>query len=84
MSINYILIKLTDYFINKLNCTITYSDWYYMVNHINRISQRVNTQHVKIQQLAELPTIILNKNNIGPWIDHWIVQDNLKQQLINI
>jgi ribonuclease HI len=26
----------------------------------------------------------LNKNNIGPWIDRWIVQDNLRQQLTNI
>jgi hypothetical protein len=55
-----------------------------MVNLINRISQCVDTQHVETQQLAESPTIILNKNNIGPWIDCWIVQDNLKQQLTNI
>jgi hypothetical protein len=36
---------------------ITHSDWYHMVNLINRISQRVDTQYVETQQLAELPQL---------------------------
>ncbi|GBC43688.2 hypothetical protein RIR_jg25772.t1 [Rhizophagus irregularis DAOM 181602=DAOM 197198] len=40
--------------------------------------------NIDIQQLEKTPTINLNENNLGLWINRWIEQDTLKQELTNI
>ncbi|PKY19556.1 hypothetical protein RhiirB3_434547 [Rhizophagus irregularis] len=40
--------------------------------------------NIDIQQLEKTPTINLNEDNLGLWINRWIEQDTLKQELTNI
>jgi hypothetical protein len=60
----------------------TYSDWYHMVASINKIKNI--SPNIDIQQLEESPTITLNNDNLELWINRWITQDTLKQELTNI
>ncbi|PKB92220.1 hypothetical protein RhiirA5_445537 [Rhizophagus irregularis] len=44
----------------------------------------LSTANIDIQQLEKTPTINLNEDNLGLWINRWIEQDTLKQELTNI
>ncbi|CAG8758035.1 6241_t:CDS:2, partial [Rhizophagus irregularis] len=61
---------------------ITHIDWYYMVDSVNRVENI--TTNIDIQQMEKTPTIELNGDNLGPWINRWIEQDTLRQELTNI
>ena len=69
-------------FIRLSTGAITHIDWYYMVNSLNR-ANNIST-NIDIQQLDKTPTINLNGDNLGLWINRWIEQDTLKQELTNI
>jgi hypothetical protein len=49
------------------------------INTIKNISSDID-----IQQSKEPPIIMLNTDNLGPWINRWIAQDTFKQELTNI
>ncbi|PKY58148.1 hypothetical protein RhiirA4_429498, partial [Rhizophagus irregularis] len=61
---------------------ITHIDWYYMVDSVNRVENI--TTNIDIQQIEKTPIIELNGDNLGPWINRWIEQDTLRQELTNI
>ncbi|PKY28845.1 hypothetical protein RhiirB3_391363 [Rhizophagus irregularis] len=60
----------------------THIDWYYIVESLNRAKNI--SENIDIQQLEKIPTINLNGDNLGLWINRWIEQDTLKQELTNI
>ncbi|PKK59285.1 hypothetical protein RhiirC2_795044, partial [Rhizophagus irregularis] len=68
---------------NRLSTgAITHIDWYYIVESLNRIKNI--SANSDIQQLEKIPIINLNGDNLGLWINRWIEQDTLKQELTNI
>ncbi|CAG8748869.1 466_t:CDS:2, partial [Rhizophagus irregularis] len=69
-------------FIQLSTGAITHIDWYYMVDSVNR-DENITT-NINIQQMEKTPTIELNGDNLGSWINRWIEQDTLRQELTNI
>ncbi|PKY35766.1 hypothetical protein RhiirB3_457095, partial [Rhizophagus irregularis] len=69
-------------FIRLSTGAITHIDWYYMVDSVNRVENI--TTNIDIQQIEKTPIIELNGDNLGPWINRWIEQNTLKQELTNI
>ena len=69
-------------FIHLSTGAITHIDWYYIVESLNRTKNI--SANSDIQQLEKTPTINLNGDNLGLWINRWIEQDTLKQELTNI
>ncbi|CAB5175648.1 unnamed protein product [Rhizophagus irregularis] len=68
---------------NRLSTgAITHIDWYYIVESLNR--NKNISANSDIQQLEKTPTINLNGDNLGLWINRWVEQDTLKQELTNI
>ncbi|PKC54475.1 ribonuclease H-like protein [Rhizophagus irregularis] len=69
-------------FIRLSTGAITHINWYYIVESLNRTKNILANSD--IQQLEKTPTINLNGDNLGLWINQWIEQDTLKQELTNI
>ncbi|CAB5138786.1 unnamed protein product [Rhizophagus irregularis] len=69
-------------FIRLSTGAITHINWYYIVESLNRIKNILANSD--IQQLEKTPIINLNGDNLGLWINRWIKQDTLKQELTNI
>ncbi|CAB4431793.1 unnamed protein product [Rhizophagus irregularis] len=69
-------------FIRSSTGATTHVDWYYIVESLNRAKNI--SANIDIQQLEKTPTINLNGDNLGLWINRWIEQDALKQELTNI
>ncbi|PKY33849.1 hypothetical protein RhiirB3_453104 [Rhizophagus irregularis] len=69
-------------FIRLLTGATTHVDWYYIVKSLNRTKNI--SANIDIQQLEKTPTINLNGDNLGLWINRWIEQDTLKQELTDI
>ncbi|CAG8777297.1 9629_t:CDS:1, partial [Rhizophagus irregularis] len=61
---------------------IIHIDWYYMIDSVNRLENI--TTNIDIQQMEKTPTIKLDGDNLGPWINRWIEQDTFRQELTNI
>ncbi|PKC56651.1 hypothetical protein RhiirA1_473696, partial [Rhizophagus irregularis] len=53
-----------------------------MIDSVNRLENI--TTNIDIQQMEKTPTIKLDGDNLGPWINCWIEQDTLRQELTNI
>ncbi|PKY25538.1 hypothetical protein RhiirB3_440512 [Rhizophagus irregularis] len=69
-------------FIRLSTGAITHIDWYYIVESLNRIKNI--SANSDIQQLEKTSIINLNGDNLDPWINRWIEQNTLKQELTNI
>ncbi|CAG8771636.1 3447_t:CDS:2, partial [Rhizophagus irregularis] len=69
-------------FIRFSTGSTTHIDWYYIVESLNRAKNI--SENIDIQQLEKTPTINLNGDNLGLWINRWIEQDTLKQELTDI
>ncbi|PKY57069.1 hypothetical protein RhiirA4_477880, partial [Rhizophagus irregularis] len=69
-------------FIRLSTGATTHVDWYYIVESLNKAKNI--SANIDIQQLEKTPTINLNGDNLGLWINRWIEQDTLKQELTNI
>ncbi|PKC17387.1 hypothetical protein RhiirA5_405967 [Rhizophagus irregularis] len=53
-----------------------------MIDSVNRLENI--TTNIDIQQMEKTPTIKLDGDNLGPWINRWIEQDTFRQELTNI
>ncbi|GET50523.1 hypothetical protein RIR_jg38702.t2 [Rhizophagus irregularis DAOM 181602=DAOM 197198] len=69
-------------FIRLSTGATTHVNWYYIVESLNRAKNI--SANIDIQQLEKTPTINLNGDNLGLWINRWIEQDTLKQELTDI
>ncbi|CAB4431606.1 unnamed protein product [Rhizophagus irregularis] len=54
------------------------------INQHDALVLPIFIQNIDIQQLEKPPTINLNGDNLGLWINRWIEQDTFKQELTNI